>query len=576
MRSLAFLGLVAFSGAAALPAHAQMTARDFQPTPEGTALTFAKVKPVRKGPSRFGDLPLSGARSTDAAMAAARQASGLSGDSHEDDDTATGTTGFDAANISKKRKKKPRYAAPPPPPLDPAAAATARAIARGPQQLYSRRFVRYDPAAAATATPLVNYVPVHRIPRYEDDPYAPLGLRSGSFLWFPGIELSAGYDTNPLRRTARTPSDFFVVAPELKVQSQWLRHRLNAELRGSYTTYGRTFEDAAASAPPCDCTPGMLATQALTNSGIPRSLDRPDFNSKVTGRLDTYGNSHADGEFRFNVGTDNPGSPNITAGLDRLPIYTQVGTTLGYTQNFNRLDVTLKGGVDRVAYQQSHLTDGTSTSNNDRDLYQYSGALRVGYQLRPGVEPFAEVSADQRVHDLTYDRSGLRRDSTGTTLRAGSTFELTRQLVGEGSVGYTMRDYKDPSLKPLSGFVADAALVWTQSALTVWTLSAKSAADESILTDVSGALRRDVSLNVDQYFRRWLVGSLKAGAGFDHYIADGPSREDQRYFLSAALAYKLSRDYQIRGEIRRDWLNSSVAGVDYVADTYLLTLRWQR
>jgi len=42
------------------------------------------------------------------------------------------------------------------------------------------------------------------------------------------------------------------------------------------------------------------------------------------------------------------------------------------------------------------------------------------------------------------------------------------------------------------------------------------------------------------------------------------------------LAYKLSRDFQIRGEIRRDWLNSSVVGVDYVADTYLLTLRWQR
>src|SRR6185312_3532069 len=118
----------------------------------------------------------------------------------------------------------------------------------------------------------INYVPVHRRPRGEDDPYAPVGIREGSFLWYPGIEVSAGYDTNPLRRTEKTPSDFFVVAPDLKVKSEWLRHSLSAELRGSYTTYGRTFENAIATAPDCGCTGVAAVTQDLTNSGVPRSL----------------------------------------------------------------------------------------------------------------------------------------------------------------------------------------------------------------------------------------------------------------------------------------------------------------
>jgi len=32
---------------------------------------------------------------------------------------------------------------------------------------------------------------------------------------------------------------------------------------------------------------------------------------------------------------------------------------------------------------------------------------------------------------------------------------------------------------------------------------------------------------------------------------------------------------QLKGEIRRDWLNSSVPGVDYTANLFLLGVRWQ-
>jgi len=118
--------------------------------------------------------------------------------------------------------------------------------------------------------------------------------------------------------------------------------------------------------------------------------------------------------------------------------------------------------------------------------------------------------------------------------------------------------------------------VWVASALTTYTLTAKSATDESILADVSGALRRDIIVGVDQSFRRWLIGSFKAGAGFDHYIANGPSREDQRFFLSAALVYKLSREWQIKGEVRHEWLKSNTPNVDYTADVFLIGVRWQR
>jgi hypothetical protein len=283
-----------------------------------------------------------------------------------------------------------------------------------------------------------------------------------------------------------------------------------------------------------------------------------------------------DGEGRLTVGTDNPGSPNILAGLDKLPIYTRVGASLGYTQNFNRFDLMGKGGIDRIDYTSSKFTDGTTAPNDDRNYNQYSFTLRGSYELRPGVKPFVEALLDERVHDLHFDRNGINRDSDSVTARVGSTFELSRQLIGEISVGYLNRRYQDASLKDLSGLVADASLIWLASALTTVTFTAKSASDESIVADVSGVLRRDINFQVDQAFRRWLIGTVKGGVGLDTYESFGPSREDTRFFLAAAMVYKMSREWQARAEVRRDWLNSNAPAADYTANTFLVGIKWQR
>jgi len=571
VRWFARIGVAALAGAAAAP-RAQAQAVDaFTPALDAGSADAAQLRrtaqPSALSTQRFSMLPQPPARAAPAPPA------------DDDADTpdlplsAPGPTGFDSTYAARKaRKKKAAGYAAPPPQLSPAEAATAREIARGPQQLYARSVVLPPPGEAATATQIV---PVHRRPRPDVDPYAPVGVRAGSFTLFPAVELSGGYTSNPLAIPNGPGAGEMVVSPELKVQSEWTRHELKAELRGSYYAYSRTFDSEAESQVPLDCGCGGT-TPELVSSGVPRKLDRPDFNGVVNGRYDTYGRSHIDAEGRFTVGTDNPGSPNIAAGLDHLPVYTRVGGSLGYTQNFNRLDVAVKGGADRITYQDSTFTDGSTASNDDRDFNQYSGSLRASYEVFPDVTPFAQVDVDQRVHDLAVDRNGLRRDSTGLTWRVGSTFRLTHELVGEASAGYTTRDYDDPTLPKLSGLVADASLIWTASALTTVTLTAKSATDESIVADVSGALRRDVSLEVDHAFRRWLVGSLSGGYGFDTYVASGPERQDQRFFTAAALVYKMSREWQVKGEVRRDWLTSNISGVGYDANTFLVGVRWQR
>ena len=91
---------------------------------------------------------------------------------------------------------------------------------------------------------------------------------------------------------------------------------------------------------------------------------------------------------------------------------------------------------------------------------------------------------------------------------------------------------------------------------------------------MSGVFTREVALQVDHAFRRWLIATAKVLYGNDDYV--GSPRDDNRYSASAAITYKLTRELWLKSEYRHDWLRSSVAGANYDADVILLTLRAQR
>lgn len=467
--------------------------------------------------------------------------------------SAAGDTGFDSSN---KKKAKAKAAAKTKPKPKAGADALAIAPAAAPAAAvspYQKPFQASGAYAAAPGAPPVEIGPIRKQPAKRkahsepDDPYAPLGVHAGSFLLFPAIEVIGGYDTNPARGASAKGATLYSVAPELRAQSNWSRHELKGELRGSYTGYSPDSEP---------------------------TLSRPNVNGKVDGRVDVTHDTRIDLGGRVLVATDNPGSPNLQAGLAKLPIYTTFGGSAGLGQKFSRFDLSVKGDAERTVYQASKLTDGSTSSNDDRNYNQYGVKLRGGYELTPGVMPFVEVGTDTRRHDLAVDSFGYQRNSKGFTGQVGSTFELSRLLTGEVAVGYTRRNYDDARLSQLSGLIGNASLVWTANALTTVKFTAASAIGESTVPGVSGSFYRDAGLQIDHSFRRWLIGSVKLGFGLDDYV--GLSREDKRFSAGAGLTYKLNRTTQIKGEFRQDWLRSNVSGNNYTASVFMLGLRFQQ
>src|SRR6202163_1795163 len=150
--------------------------------------------------------------------------------------------------------------------------------------------------------------------RVASPPYDVLNSSEArAFLIKSAVELSGGHDTNPRRTFVPKGSPFYVVAPEFLAVSDWERHALVADLRGSFTGYGNTFP------PPGD---GSISPAA-------GDVDPAEFTGHVDGRLDVSHDTHLLGQGRLRVATDNPGSPNIQAGLARYPIYTTLGGSFG-------------------------------------------------------------------------------------------------------------------------------------------------------------------------------------------------------------------------------------------------------
>ena len=468
--------------------------------------------------------------------------------------SSAGTTGFDATNnrAKKKSKETARRRAPADaenlPPI----------VASGPDRTVAPVFQRQESGAAirrralnSAAVPLDATGPIAARPvrrRFvEEDPFGPVGFYRGPFLYKPAVEISGGYDSNPGQRTNGKGSSFEKVAPELQIKSDWSRHEVAADLRGYYIWYN---------------------DDQLSN------YSKPNINLRGTARIDVTKQTKADLEGRFGYAADNPGDPNLPTDVAKPPIYTTTGGTVGVSHAFNRLELSLKGSVDNTTYKDAMLNDGTPLDLSDRNYDQYTTRLRATYETLPGIKPFVEYGVDTRKHELPIDSSGFLRDSDGRTIKVGTTFELTGYLTGEISVGRVEREYEDPTFKKLHGNLLDASLVYFATPLTTLKLDAKTAVDESILAGVSGALRQDISVQIDHAFRRWLVGTVRLGYGTDNY--EGSTREDERIAMSAGLIYKMTREMHLKGEYRRESLRSTFPGQDYTANIFTVGLRLQR
>jgi hypothetical protein len=387
--------------------------------------------------------------------------------------------------------------------------------------------------------------PSRRAPRREDDPWAPLGLRLGTFVVTPAITQSLGYDTNPNRApNGARGSAVSRTEGEVAVRSDWTRHSFNATLRGGYSAFSQQ-----------------------------RDANRPDAQGDARLRLNVGADTDVDLDVRASLDTQRPGSVNFNVPTRERPNIYGYGAGIGATQRFNRLTLTLRGGVDRTTYDNAKDVAGNLIRQSDRDVTTYGLRGRVGYEVTPGFQPFVEAVVDTRRFDERVDAAGFNRASTGYGARVGAAVELTRLITGEASIGVQQRQFADSRLKDLRGVVGEAALIWTPTPLTTVTLRAATDLGDTTLPGVSGSINRRAGIEVAHALRRnWTVSGI-ANLSRSEFGGGGPTEDTIQ--LGLRTEYKLTRTTAVRASFTHERLQSTTPGADYTANIVLVGLRLQ-
>ena len=379
----------------------------------------------------------------------------------------------------------------------------------------------------------------------ETDPYASLGIRSGGLTYFPAVEQSVGYDSNP-NRLSGTPQGSFVSRTEgaLRVQSDWPVHALNVQVRGAYNAFLK----------------------------VP-DANRPDANGRASLRFDLTRDTQIDLVSAFRIDTERPRSPELGVSVVERPLNARFGAAAGVTERFNRLSVGLRGSIDRAVFEDARLTSGEVLDQTDRNVTVYGARLRTGYEFLPGTTPFVDLLVDTRIHDRRIDNAGFRRDSEGYGFRADSTFEITRLITGEAAAGYEVRRFEDERLRELRGPILDAAVIWAVTPLTTLRLRASAQTDDTTVTNASGILSQRAVVELHHDLRRNL--SLIGALTFSRAEYQGIFLREDGFAASLRLDYRLTRALALRASYTHESLKSTSPGSNYKADVFLVGMRIQ-
>lgn len=434
-----------------------------------------------------------------------------------------------------------RLAVPEPRPRPPAQEGPARPAQPEPQVLDTVQTGTPSPRGNLAAVPEQSGTGTVQ----REDPFAPEGLRIGSWRANVTLDQGIGYSTNLTETASRNPSAFSETRLSVSARSDWSRHEASIDAQGSYRrSLGNDLQEFPAGS---------------VNAGL-----RLDLADGMTARFGA----------NYSYETEAVTSTNLPATVENRPGVHSFGGSAELERSDRKLGFRLRGVALRTLHEDAELAGGGSFDQADRDNTFYAISGRVSYEATPVFTPFIEGEAGLRDLDLETDRNGEDRDSTVFALRAGTGLDFGEKLNGEIAVGYRVEDYEDAALDSLAGWTVDGNLVWSPRRGTTVTLNnttefagATAAGDNGqIINSTTLSALRDVNDRL----------TLEARAGLELTREDSGGITDRLWSAGAGLVYWLNRRAALTLDLDHQTRASGNGGNSFDATSVRAGVRLQR
>lgn len=379
---------------------------------------------------------------------------------------------------------------------------------------------------------------------YNFEPYDPVGIRLGSFVLFPEVELAGTWSSNVFR-APDAKSDISVAArPSARLVSNWGVHALELRASGAFSSFDR-FD----------------------------SENDHSYLVEARGRLDFLRSTNLQLLVGRELQQESRSAIDANVGGDRADV-TVDRAEASFNHRFNRLSLQVRGSVADWNYAPVRA-GGILVSNDDRDYTAFDQAIRASWEFKPQLTVFSEVGFDRRDHEAPAASDGLRRDSTGERFRLGLAFGNSGRIIrGEASLGYGWQHPDVGSLATAEGILIDANVAWRVTGLTSLLFTAQSDFVETTTAGASSVLVRQVGLEVRHAFRRHVIAT--AGIGYTWADYAGIALDERELKATLGLEYYLSRETVLFAKVAHIDFDSSAPASDYTAEEVSIGMRLRR
>ncbi|MFN3547737.1 MAG: outer membrane beta-barrel protein [Mesorhizobium sp.] len=379
----------------------------------------------------------------------------------------------------------------------------------------------------------------------EENPYAPLGLRLGTFN--ATVTLDQGILWSSNINSTTQGGEAFVSQSELRLRavSDWSSHSAEINALGVFqkSVSGEDYEE--------------------TELGIDGAL------SYEIGR-DTTVSATAS----YRIAPEAASSPIVLPATASDPMNHQMSASLGVERSFGRAVLGLTGSIDREIYSDAELSGGGMLSQEDRNYTLSTLALRAGYEVSPALTPFVEGEIGRRGYDLEQDSAGYRRSADRYAAKAGVEIDLREKMNGELSIGWLRESFDDDRLVPVSALLLDGAVSWSPMRGTTVRLSGGTSVEGSTTAADSGSVLYSTSVEIRRDVRPDLTLGALGGLAFRDYV--NSSATETTLSAEVNATWWMNRFAGINGRLRHEQFDSTLPNRDYYESSVYLGLKLQR
>lgn len=312
--------------------------------------------------------------------------------------------------------------------------------------------------------------------------FAPRRIEIGTLAVSPTLAMRVTANSNVFNVPDAASSDVSaIVAPSLRVQTNWARHEL-------------VFDSGA----------------AITRFADLGREDSEEFNLGLSGRYDVDDRTSVLARTGYARRIEARG----TGGINRLDgepsAYTEFVSGISARGTIGDLRLLSGLSVTRLRYDAISLVGGGRFDQSFRNSRIYSASTRAELPLRTAIDLLLLMRFSQT--DAPGPLPVLSRDARGTALLAGLRAELSNLLITEVSAGWRERRYTQPIFRDYNGLAYEVKFDWYPTPLMSFRISSGQDFENSGLIGAAGVLARNTRLTA--YYEP--VRSARITASIEH------------------------------------------------------------